>query len=102
MHTLFLFSQTLKISWMRRLASRNGNWTSIPKLLGTDKCFYLGDSYAKHLLEYIENPFWRSVVNSVYQTMVDIQPKNADDLQGIPIWHDSKLGNQILPRWMKN
>ena len=102
MHNLFLFSQTLQISWMRRLASSNGNWISIPKLLGIDNFFYLGDSYAKGLLEKIENPFWRSAVNSVYYTMVNIQPKNADDLQGIPIWHNSKWDNQILPRWMRN
>ena len=34
--------------------------------------------------------------------MVNIQPNNTDDLQGIPLWYNSKLGNQILPRWMKN
>ena len=34
--------------------------------------------------------------------MVNIQPNNTDDLQGIPLWYNSKLGNRILPRWMKN
>ena len=68
---------------MGRLASRNGNWSSIPKSLGIDKCFNLGDFYAKtSIWKDQKNLFWKIVVDSVYQIMVNIQPKNTDDLRG--------------------
>ena len=102
MHNLLHFSQTLKISWVRKLTSCKGNWTSIPKFLGIDTCFFLGDSYAKSLLGQIGKMFWISFIESVLYTMVNIQPKNTDDLQGIPIWYNCKLGNKILPKWMRN
>ena len=50
----------------------------------------------------IKNPRWKSVVDSIVYTMVNIQTKNTEDLHGIPLWYSSKLGNQILPRWMRN
>ena len=47
LRNLHRFSQTLKLTWLRRIFSSNGIWIQIPNLNGIDECVYRGDMYLK-------------------------------------------------------
>ena len=79
-----------------------GNWTTIPKLLGVDKCFFLGDSFFYDMLKKIKKPFWKSVLEFIVYMTSTISPKDIDGLYAIPLWFDSKMGDLMNVKWIKS
>ena len=100
LHNLQKFSETLKLTWLKRTLSSKGLWTEFPKVLGIDQCIYRGNLYVKALVNKIDNPFWNCVANSVLAIQNEFKPKTMTDLMGLPIWNNSSFNNLNYKSWI--
>ena len=98
-HNFQNFSETLKLTLLKRTLSSKGFWTEFPKTLGINQCIYRGNLYVKSLVKKIDNPFWKCVVNSVLETQNEFKPKTMGDLMGLPIWNNSTFNNLNYKNW---
>ena len=50
--------------------------------------------------EKIENPFWISVLQSIKSISSTIQPRNAENIKGIPLWFNDNLNIEMNAVWL--
>ena len=99
-----VFISSLKLTWIRRLISKEGNWKSIiENNLNIIDFVNLGSNFIKNENEKINNKFWKDVIKSMYDFQKINKPKKIDHFLTLPIFQneDILIGNKpfFLKTW---
>ena len=91
MVNIFSFERTLKIKWVKQLNSQQDAWTIIPIKYNIHCLLEYGNKFPKKLLHSVNNPFWRSVVESYayVQELCCIDPGLT--IPSEPIWYNDPI-----------
>ena len=101
MTNLCTFDSALKLSWLKRIINQNDGWAEFPQEFNIHNIFKYGDKYTIKLLTEIRNEFWRDIILSVQKLEKVCKIFNHVQLQGSPLWYNSKLKLSFRKEWAK-
>ena len=101
LHNLQRFSTSPKTTWLRRIISTNSSWTTFAIAYEIDKCWNLGNDFAKQKKNTITNTFWKDVVQSIINLRENLKLKTDLDYLCWPLWHDQIIKLPLLKK-LKN
>ena len=100
MTNLQTFDQSLKSSWIKRIKEQTDGWEELPRKYQIDKIILFGNNYPTKILQNLEDPFWKNVVNACQL----IQYKLYNDTLSafnIPLWYNGDINISFRREWFK-
>ena len=99
MVNIFTFEKSLKIKWVRQLNSKHDAWTIIPTKYKIHCLMEYGNKFPNNLLHTVNNPFWRSVVESFayFQELCCSDPDLT--ILSEPIWFNDPIKIGYIKLW---
>ena len=97
MVNLSAFIASLKITWIRRLLTSPGKWSSIQtKDINLKNITSFGDSYIDNSIKNVSNLFWKDVLNSYQWLLRKNEPTSVVEFLSTPIFNNNffKVGDK--------
>ena len=87
------FMKKLKLSWLRRILCNDTTWLDLfLEIIKKDvkNLWVLGNEYLNIMANKIKNPFWKEVLNTLYEFRNLITMKPTDIIYQ-PLWYNNKI-----------
>ena len=86
------FIQSLKCTWIRRLTTADGTWTSLTShFINIEKLLNCGKDYPDSLVERTSNCFWKDVLRSYSNVLGSTKITNKYDFLSCPLFYNKDL-----------
>jgi hypothetical protein len=95
------YTNSLKLSWIRRLYQKQTTWSIFPEKYNVHTILTMGSNFLKDTPK-ITNNFWADVVSAWQIFSECFEAENIMDILNQPIWGNPRIKMEYIKSWQNN